>query len=333
MSKTVLIILYCLLLLPESTFSQGSTLLGKWKTITTVNTPIARHENSFVHVKHKFYLLGGRGIKPVSIYNTRTNTWSKGAKPPLEIHHFQAVVYKGNIYVIGAMTGKYPYERPLANVLIYNPKKNIWTEGVEIPKDRRRGSAGVVIRKNKAYIVSGIIDGHSGRHVSWVDVYNFKTKQWRVLKDTPRPRDHFHAAIKKGKIYAAGGRNSSYATNQTFHLTIPQVDIYDIKTDSWTSLPQKNTVKIPRAGASSVILGDDLILIGGESMLQKNAHNQVDAFNIKTKKWRKFSPLNRGRHGSQAIVYKNSIYIAAGSGNRGGKPELNSMEKFIYLYN
>ncbi|WP_298551476.1 kelch repeat-containing protein [uncultured Algibacter sp.] len=317
-----------LLILPELTLSQDFSSKGKWETINSPDSPIARHENSFVRVKHKFYLLGGRGIKPVSIYNTKTNTWSKSSKPPVEIHHFQAVAYKGNIYMFGAMTGKYPYETPLPNILIYNPKKNTWAEGAEIPKERRRGSSGVVIKKNKAYIVSGIVDGHNSTHVPWLDVYNFKTKRWTVLKDAPRARDHFHAVIKKGKIYAAGGRNSSYATKQTFQLTIPEVDVYDIKTNTWTTLPQENNIKISRAGASSVILGDDLILIGGESMAQKEAHSDVDAYSIKSNTWRRIEGLNRGRHGTQAIVYKNSIYIVAGSGNRGGKPELDSMERF-----
>jgi len=323
------LIICCLFMATELIFSQNSSLQGKWETISSSNSPISRHENSFVRVKHKFYLLGGRGIKPVSIYNIKTNTWSEGAKPPIEIHHFQAVAYKGNIYVFGAMTGKYPYEIPLSNVLIYNPKKDTWVEGLEIPKERRRGSAGVVISTDRAYIISGIVDGHNSTHVPWLDVYNFKSKKWEVLKDAPRSRDHFHAVTKNNKIYAVGGRNSSYATKQTFHLTIPEVDVYNIKSNSWSTLPETSNVKTPRAGASCAILGDDLVLIGGESMLQKEAHNQVDAYNLETKTWRKLANLNKGRHGSQAIVYKNSIYIVAGSGNRGGRPELNSMEKFI----
>ena len=55
----------------ELIFSQNSSLQGKWETISSSNSPISRHENSFVRVKHKFYLLGGRGIKPVSIYNKK----------------------------------------------------------------------------------------------------------------------------------------------------------------------------------------------------------------------------------------------------------------------
>lgn len=309
-------------------FSQIDSLQGKWETINTMNTPLARHENSFVRVKNNFYLLGGRGIKPISIYNTKTNTWRLGSKPPVEIHHFQAVAYKGLIYMFGAMTGRYPYEKPLPNILIYNPKKDVWTMGDEIPENRRRGSSGVVIKKNKAYIVSGIVDGHNSTHVPWVDSYDFKTKKWTILADAPRARDHFHAALNDGKIYAVGGRNSSFATNQTFQLTIPEVDVYTIKTNSWSTLPETNNLQIQRAGASCVFLGDDLLLIGGESMSQNTAHHEVDAYNVKTKKWRKLNPLQTGRHGTQAIVYKHKIYIVAGSGKRGGKPELDSLEEF-----
>lgn len=329
MMKIILrITFFNILLFSNSIVGQQDKFIGNWETILLETKPLARHESSFVDVKDKFYLVGGRGIKPVSIYDTKTNIWSLGKETPVEIHHFQAVNYKSEIYIFGAMTGRYPYEKPLEYILIYNPKKNTWRKGEEIPENRRRGSIGVVIKKNKAYLISGIVDGHNSTHVPWVDSYNFKTKKWAILADAPRARDHFHAAIKNGKIYAVGGRNSSFATNQTFHLTIPEVDVYNIKMNSWETLAEEKNLQVQRAGTSIVFLGDDLILIGGESMSQKEAHNEVDAYNIKTKAWRKLKNLNRGRHGSQAIVYNDEIYIVAGSGNRGGKPELDSMERF-----
>ena len=58
--------------------SEDNVLKGKWETILSATHPIARHECSFVTVDSKFYLLGGRGIKPVSICNTETNTWRVG---------------------------------------------------------------------------------------------------------------------------------------------------------------------------------------------------------------------------------------------------------------
>ncbi|MFS4417602.1 Kelch repeat-containing protein [Maribacter sp. 2307ULW6-5] len=318
----LIVILYCC---PHMVHTQ-SRPTNPWQKTKTSEEAVPRHENGFVRVGKHFYLLGGRGLKPVAIYNSKTKTWAKGQKPPLEIHHFQAVVHKGKIYVLGGMTGKYPHETPLANILVYDPKKDAWETGPNIPRERRRGAAGAVVHKGKAYLVSGIVNGHYDQHVPWVDRYDFKTKKWEVLADAPRSRDHFHAVVAQGKIYAVGGRNSSYKTKQTFELTIPQVDVYDVKKNTWQTLHAVSNLPTERAGTTSVIYKNHLIVLGGESGAIETAHDEVEALDLATMKWRKMPSLHHGRHGTQAILYKNQLYIATGSGNRGGRPELNSME-------
>lgn len=304
-----------------------SKSISKSEIIITENVPSARHENGFVEVNGLFYLIGGRRIKPIDVFDKKTNRWKQAAKPPIEIHHFQAVSYKDNIYIIGAMTGKYPHEKPLEKILIYNTKNNQWIWGNSIPKNRRRGSAGVVVNDHFAYIVSGITDGHWSGNVPWMDKYNFKTGEWTILEDAPRPRDHFHAVIHQNKIYCASGRNSSAKTKQTFELTIPEIDVYKIETNNWITLPESSNIPTQRAGASSIIKSGKLIVIGGESASQKTAHNEVEIMDLSTRKWVSEIKLTRGRHGTQSVLYDNKIYIVAGSGNRGGKPELSSLEK------
>lgn len=317
-----------LLLLGHCSSAVKETDAASWQILDVAGSPHARHECSFVEVDGKFYLLGGRGIKPVDIFDPETVTWTQGSEPPIEIHHFQAVTYQGKVYVMGGMTGKYPHEDPIDRIVIYDPSTDRWSIGDSIPSDRLRGGAGVVVNGNNAYIVSGITDGHWEGHVKWVDQYNFETGEWSVLKDAPRPRDHFHAAIHKGKIYCAAGRNSSAKTKQTFNLTIPEVDVYDIASNSWMTLPPDQNIPTERAGTSAIFLRDDLLVIGGESAVQTTAHSEVEAYNVKAGLWSKIDSLKRGRHGFQAILFEDDIYIAAGCGNRGGKPELASIERY-----
>ncbi|WP_084097616.1 Kelch repeat-containing protein [Cyclobacterium lianum] len=312
----------------ESRPEQDPPKEKSWEILDCEGSPAARHENSFVEVNDKFYLLGGRGIKPVNIFDPASNTWTSGAEPPVEVHHFQAVGYAGKIYIIGAMTGQYPREEPLENILIYDPANDAWEMGDPIPEERRRGSAGVIVAGDKAIVLSGITDGHWTGHVSWTDQYDFSTGEWTVLADAPRPRDHFHAAVSEGKIYCAGGRNSSAKTGETFELTIPEVDVYDIADNTWTSLPEEQHLPTERAGTSSAFIGQQLVIIGGESASQEAAHSEVEAYHTGNQSWESLDPLVRGRHGSQAIVYNGAIYIAAGSGNRGGSPELNTIERY-----
>ena len=70
-----------LLLISLTGFSQSS---DHWTTVETTNEPLARHENSFVECDGKFYLLGGRGVKPIEEYNPKTNTWKTLAMAPME---------------------------------------------------------------------------------------------------------------------------------------------------------------------------------------------------------------------------------------------------------
>ncbi|AHM62227.1 Kelch repeat-containing protein [Flammeovirgaceae bacterium 311] len=305
---------------------------GTWQTVTPASgAPTARHENALVQAGNKFYLVGGRGIKAVQEYNPATKAWVNKANTPMEFHHFQAVALDGLIYVVGAFTGSYPHETPVPNIHIYNPLTNKWFTGPAIPESRRRGSAGVVVHNNKIYMVGGIIDGHWSGWVSWFDEYDPATNTWKILPDAPRARDHFHAAMVGNKLYNAGGRRSSGITNEVFNLTIGEVDVYDFNSGQWATLPSSSNLPTLRGGTASAVLGNELIIMGGESASQSTAHKETEALDVTTNNWRRLADLQQGRHGTQAITSNQGIYIIAGSANKGGGPELATQEAF-YLF-
>lgn len=299
-----------------------------WQTINSENSCTPRHENALAAVKDKLILLGGRGIKPVESFDLKTNRWTKHIETPIEMHHFQAVTYKDEVWVLGAFTGGYPHETPIPNIHIFNPEKNEWRVGPEIPADRRRGAAGVFVYKDKIYMVCGIQDGHWDGHVGWLDEYDPKKNTWRKLSDAPHVRDHVQAVVIDDKVYVAGGRRSTARIGQVLNLTEGAVDVYDFRSNSWTALPETSNLPTLRAGNASVVLDKRLLVIGGESGSQVPAHNEVEALNVKTMKWEKLPPLNAGRHGTGAVNVNGKVYIVAGSGNRGGGPELDSIEVF-----
>ncbi len=318
MNKNFIYILFILL---------STTIYGQsWEPLIPINDCTNRHENALAAVNGKIVLVGGRGIKPVESFDLKTRTWTKHVETPIEMHHFQAVTFNNELWVVGAFTGKYPHETPVPNIYIFNVEKNEWRVGPEIPADRRRGTAGVVVYKNKIYMACGIQDGHWDGHVSWMDEFDPKTKQWRKLPDAPHKRDHIHAVVIDDKVYLAGGRRSTAKIGQVLNLLEPAVDVYDFNTHGWTTLSESNNIPTIRAGASSVVLGKKMLVIGGESGAQVPAHNEVEVFNTETSSWETFPALNTGRHGTGAVQINGKIYTVAGSGNRGGGPELNSIE-------
>ena len=298
---------------------------AEWEMVETEGEPYARHEAAFIEFDGKFYLMGGRRIQPVSIYDPIANLWSEGAAPPLEVHHFQPVALGDRIYFVGAMTGGYPNETGLERVLTYLPSADRWEFTHEIPESRRRGGAGAVAYRDKIYLAGGIVRGHMGGYVNWFDEYDPKSGEWKTLPNAPHMRDHFQAAVLRGKLYCAGGRTTSKETNQVFDLTVAEVDVYDFSSGQWSVL--KEPLPTPRAGNATMRLGDEVIVIGGESMSQKSAHSEVEAWNVKTETWLTRPSLVQGRHGTGAFLWGGYVYTCSGCGQRGGSPELTTLER------
>lgn len=266
-------------------------------------------------------------MKPVEAYDPATNTWEMKKMAPLEMHHYQAVPYQDKIYVIGAFTGGYPHETPIPHVYIYDPANDEWTRSHEIPEERRRGAAGVVVHNDKFYVVGGIEDGHWADNRDYMDEYDPKTGNWQTLPSLPRVRDHFQAVVVDDKLYAVGGRKSFAKEGHTFELTYGEVDVYDFSEKKWETLSSPDDLPTQRAGSSTVAYNKGFIVVGGESINQVAAHAEVEYFEP-GKAWKKIAPLKRGRHGMQVVPIAGKFYVAAGCGNRGGNPELTSIEVF-----
>jgi N-acetylneuraminic acid mutarotase len=297
-----------------------------WTTLETTGEMDARKEGAFMACKGKFYLIGGLGIKPVNIFDPATGTWTRGAAPPVEMHHFQAERYGEQIYVMGAMTGTYPDERPLEHIYIYDTSTDQWKKGDPIPEERRRGSCGVVSYRGDLYMICGTQDRYRGLATAWVDRYDPRTGRWKKLHDAPRTRDYFHAGMINGKIYAAGGRNTSLLNGGTGEQAIAEVDVYDIESGRWKTLPESRNLPTKRAGCTTAAIMDHLLVIGGEGPAQKEACNVVEAYDVDSGEWETWGSLQQGRSGTQAFMCVGSVFVASGAAERDGGSALSSIE-------
>ncbi|WP_020529909.1 Kelch repeat-containing protein [Flexithrix dorotheae] len=295
-------------------FVNDNSIPNSWDSIQNTNEHIGRHENSFVQVGDKFYLLGGRESNQVEIYDYKNDTWTTGAEAPLELNHFQAVSFQGYIWVIGAFKdNEYPTEKPAENIYLYDPVEDYWIKGPEIPENRRRGSAGLVVYNDKFYLVAGIQNGHTDGWVNWFDEYDPVTGTWTELPGAPRARDHFHACVIGSRMYVASGRRSSDNSE-----LLPEVDVFDFIENKWIENNLPDNLPTLRAGASNVVFQSELVVIGGEPKKRGPAISKAESLNIQTGKWKELAEMNYGRHGTQAIVSGAGIHITSGSPNKGG---------------
>lgn len=293
----------------------------QWRSASARGSAAKRHETSGVAVNGKMYVIGGRGHQPVDVWDSATNTWSQAAKPPLEMHHFQAVAIDHIIYVVGAATCCYPVETNIANIYQFDTISGNWSKGAAIPGNRLRGSTAAAVYNRKIYIVGGNTRGHSGGAVNWFDEFDPATGQWRALADAPDARDHATIAVVGDQLVVAGGRQSNYPN--TFGNTVARTNVYDFAQQRWQTAAN---IPTQRAGTMAVGLGSELVVIGGESLASSNAHNAVEAFDIYSRSWRRLNPLPTPRHGGAAAVIHQSIHVVAGSKQRGGAPETDAHE-------
>ncbi len=309
----------------EFTWTATSNSGNFWFDKNENESYTARHECSFVQAGDKFYMFGGReNAQTMDIYDYTTNTWNSLVNSaPEEFNHFQAVEYQGLIWVIGAFkTNNFPSEIPADYIWTFNPSTQEWIQGPEIPAGRKRGSAGLVVYNNKFYVLAGNTIGHDGGYVNWFDEYDPATGTWTVLSDAPRARDHFHAAVINGKLYAASGRLSGGAGG-VFEPVISEVDVYDFATQSWSTLPSSQNIPTPRAAAIVVNFENKLIVAGGESLANTTAFDITEIYDPVSQSWSVGASLNHQRQGTQGIVSGNGIFVAGGSPNLGGGNQKN----------
>lgn len=302
--------------------------MTRWITVACTGEPHCRHECGFAELNGKFYLFGGRRVQPVDIFDPETKAWSHGSPPPMEVHHFQPVIVDSEIWMMGTMKGLFPRETPLDTVLIYEPGTDTWKTGPAIPAERRRGASGCALHSDGwIYVVGGIIDGHYSGTQAWFDRINPVTGEWQILPDAPNKRDHAPCAIVGNALYFFGGRESGRHNGLDFEAmpghTIGDVDVYDFTTSTWSVRPEP--LPIETAGGGTAVVNDKIHYVGGESG-RLEAFKEMQIFDTTAGRWSLGPSLNRERHATNCCVYDGKLWIAAGSGARGGEPELTSIE-------
>lgn len=283
-----------------------------------------RHECSFVQAGDRFFLFGGReNPQTLDTYDYAGDGWSTRASAPLPFNHFQATEHEGLIWVIGAFeTNSFPSEDPADDIYAYDPARDVWMQGPTIPVARRRGSAGLVVHDGTFYVVGGNTQGHSGGYVPWLDAFDPRTGTWTALPDAPHARDHHHSVVVGDSLYVLGGRLSGGAGG-TFAPLVPEVDVYDFGTGTWSTLPPASNLPTPRAASAVAFFQGEILVMGGETASQSQAYTTVEALDPVGHTWRALPSMNHPRHGTQAIVSGNGVYVAAGSPSMGGGNQHN----------
>ena len=258
----------------------------------------------------KIYVLGGftqtNGIVAgVQIFDPVTCTWSIGPDLPKPIHHANAAVSGGTIYVLGSLeTINFT---AIPDVWAWNPAtETAWSTKAAMPAGTQRGSSVVGAIDGKLYVAGGLRGGAVGE----VSMYDPAANTWTTgLPALPMSRDHACGGVVGGKLYVLGGRQ----TNITSQSPI----VYELTPGvGWA---ERAPMPTARGGTACGVVGNRIVVVGGEgnAAAATGVFPQVEAYDTVTNTWETLAPMPTPRHGMGAGVVDGRIYVPGGADRQG----------------
>jgi hypothetical protein len=288
-----------------------------WEQLDDVPVP-ERQEVSYVALGGKTYLAGGNHTDHQR-FDPATGTWTNMARLPdafASVDHIHGVAVGGKIVYIGGIVSWDP-PRVSSTVAVYTPPSSGDADGsftLGAPMTRPRGAGGVAVHDGKVIYAGGLTPYEDRGAVAWVDEYDPVQDQWQQRTDMPRPRDHFQAAIVDGRLFAVGGRDTRISSNDTFDVQSPyvEVDALDLTSGQWTA--DVTRIPTPRGGHGVAAIGNCIYAAGGEGTPTESdgVTGITEVYNVTADEWMSLASLTTPRHGVQAAVVGQTIYIAAG---------------------
>jgi N-acetylneuraminic acid mutarotase len=229
-----------------------------------------------------------------------------GPDLPSPIHHANAAVVDGAIYIVGALeTANFT---SAGYVWSWNPAtETAWTMHPLMPAGSERGSSVVGVIGGRIYIAGGLRNGA----VPDFSSYDPATEMWdTTLPPLPDIRDHGCGAAIAGKLYVAGGRRG---TRPSFTDTVFEYT----PSGAWVSRAPMPTA---RGGIGcGVVDGDRLVVVGGEGNpdAPTGVFPQVEAYRASTDTWDVLTPMPNPRHGMGCAGVGASLYVPGGGDHEG----------------
>ncbi|MDP5170498.1 MAG: hypothetical protein NWR72_09640, partial [Bacteroidia bacterium] len=157
--------------------------------------------------------------------------------------------WRDSIIVVGmSFDNGYPNEIPQTHLHLYYIRSQTWVQLDTVPTARARGSAQCVVVNDTAYFFNGLTDGHKSGWVNYTDKYDLVNGVWDTLAPSPHARDHAVALLDGDNVYMVGGRRSATGNGGLNAFPVYEIDVYNIPTDTWTTLPAPANLPELRGG-------------------------------------------------------------------------------------
>ena len=223
--------------------------------------------------------------------------------------------YKGKVYVFGGGGKDF---KSLNSTGIYDPEKDIWYKGSDMPTTRSGAVAAVF--NNRIYVMGGGLRREDGRFEFFriAEIYHPETDTWSQGPDMLMPHDYPVSVVMGNCIYVFGGHHPDATKGGP--MTDPGFsfcEAFDPAIDTWREIAQMPT---PRFASAAVVLGDRILVLGGAGLREDGFKNfdVVESYDPRINQWSEAGfRLPQPAAGAGACIRNNRLYLAGGnSGDR-----------------
>lgn len=270
--------------------------------------PTVRQEHAVVALEGEIYVIGGfvpTITASVQAFDPAASAWRDAADFPFPLHHANAAVVGGRLFVAGFYLGM-SFTNADGRVFEYDPVLDSWAERGLMPAGSERASSCVAAFDGKIYLFGGARAGS----VQDASVYDVESNSWQELPPLPEPREHCVAAAIDGLLYVASGRSDGIAGLE------PNTWAFDPATSSYTP---RAPILTPRGGTAGAALEGRLFIFGGEGNPgdPSGVFPNVEAYDPATDSWEALPPMLVPRHGLGAAALGGRIYLPGGADAQG----------------
>jgi len=243
---------------------------GLCRSSLNLTMPIPRWGHSSSFIKSKMILCGGTerdgsSVIPSNscdIFNLDTQTWS-GSEMTTARHKAAGIPLLGKMYMIGGENGT----GPTSTMEVYEPSKDEWIPGPEIPLAVSRPCA---VAFRDVVILSG--GTSTSGEINRVFVFNVTTQTWNETTPMNQTRGGHGCSLNirqkslshpKYEVIVTGGENEN--------KSLDSVEAFDLETQTWTDihpLPFTLESQVQSDLGSTLVLGGLLTGVASPIVLQ-----------------------------------------------------------------
>jgi DNA-binding CsgD family transcriptional regulator len=230
--------------------------------------------------------------------------WSAHTPLPQARSRHASVLAGNSIYVLG---GENAEGQTLDSVTAYDLQYNQWRPGVPMPEPLANLAATAL--DGRIYVAGGSANGRNGEaEISVRDqlyTLDLETDEWQRSARLPHPLAGAALVAHDGFLYLVGGWDGEQMRDEIWRW---RPGVLKEGQPDWEEFSH---LKTPAAFFGSVVVGDDVYVIGGYDGQRELADASV--LNLSTGEWRQLPSMSMPRSGLSA-VYDGMAVFALGGG-------------------